>query len=170
MVGWNPLPFSKVWSNCGILHFSSVDLDHHTNGMLVGNSCRYMEDVQALDTFRPPHGASPEFVLDYGAHSPLILILSEWTALLANHPDQSFVKYIVEGIQNGFCIGFNRQHQLNTSPGSMPSSVPNIISEHLQRELSLGRMIKFPPYIFPRNIHTSPIGIIPKKNKPGKWR
>ena len=61
-----------------------------------------MEDLQALDTFRPPPGAAPEFVLDYGAHSPLIL--SEWTALLANHPDQSFVKYIVEGIQNGYWL------------------------------------------------------------------
>ena len=89
--------------------------------------------------------------------------------LLADHPNSSFVKYILKGIRNDLRIGFNRQHQLGDSPDNRPSSVLNIISEHLQRELSLGRMIKLPPYIFPHSIHSSPIGIIPKKNKPGKW-
>jgi len=151
-----------------IVDICSVELELHTTGMLRGNSYKYMEDLQALDSCRPLTRAAPEFILDCDARSPLNQ--SEWTTLLAGHPDCSFVTYILEGIHNGFRIGFDRQHQLGTSPGNRPSSVPSIISEHLQRELSMGRMVKLPPYIFPRNIHTSPIGIIPKKNKPGKWR
>jgi len=31
-------------------------------------------------------------------------------------------------------------------------------------------MWKLPSGVFPRGIHVSPIGLVPKKNKPGKWR
>ena len=31
-------------------------------------------------------------------------------------------------------------------------------------------MYKCPYASKPHNVHTSPIGVIPKKNKPGKWR
>ena len=145
-----------------------VDLDLHSSGMLRDNSYEYMEDLLALDLYRPRATANtPEFILDYNAQSPLNQ--SEWAVLLTDHPDHSFVAYILRGIQEGFCIGFNRQHQLGTSPGNRPSLVPNIITEYLWRELSLGCMIKLPPYICPHNLHTNPIGIIPKKNKSGKW-
>ena len=30
--------------------------------------------------------------------------------------------------------------------------------------------MELPPGVFPREIHLSPIGLVPKKNKPGKWR
>jgi len=84
-------------------------------------------------------GAVPEFVLNYGACSPLNL--SEWKAL---HPNHSFVDTSWKEFN---CIGFNRQHQLDTSLDNRLSSVPNIIPEHLERELSLGHKIKLPPYI-----------------------
>jgi len=142
--------------------YSSADLDLHTGGMLRGNFYVYLEDLLALVSCRPLTTATPEFVLDCEACSPLNQL--EWTTLLAGHPDRSLV-YIFRGIHNGFHIGFNRQHQLGTSPGNRSSSVSNIISDHLQRENRLDD-----PYIFPRNIHTSPIGIIPKKSKPGKWQ
>ena len=49
----------------------------------------------------------------------------------------------------------------------MVSSNPEIISEYLARELSLGRMLTQNDH---HNIQISPLGIIPKKNKPGKYR
>ena len=127
----------------------------------------YIEDLLTLDLCRPlseTHGCQ----LGGRACSPLIQ--SQWSALLTDHPDRRFAEYIVSGIQQGFRIGFNRQQQLGTSPGNRPSSVPNIISEYLHREVILGRMVKLPPYFWPKNVHSSPIGIIPKKGKPGKWR
>ena len=147
--------------------YFSVDLDLHTRGILRSNSYVYIEDLLTLDLCRPlseTHGCQ----LGGRACSPLIQ--SQWSALLTDHPDHRFAEYIVSGIQQGFRIGFNRQQQLGTSPGNRPSSVSNIISEYLHREVLLGRMVKLPPYFWPKNVHSSPIGIIPKKGKPGKWR
>ena len=42
---------------------------------------------------------------------------------------------------------------------------PSIVDEYLSAELAQGRIVEF--YI---NLHFSPFGVIPKKNKPGKWR
>ena len=53
---------------------------------------------------------------------------------------------------------------------NLPTQVPSIISEYLDREVSLNRMIKLPEGIQPGWTHISPLGAIPKKNKPGKWR
>ena len=50
----------------------------------------------------------------------------------------------------------------------MPIKCPTIISEYLQREVQLGRMCKHE--VKSPKIHLSPLGAIPKKHKPGKWR
>ena len=42
---------------------------------------------------------------------------------------------------------------------------PSIVDEYLSAELAQGRIVEF--YV---NLHFSPFGVIPKKNKPGKWR
>ena len=43
-------------------------------------------------------------------------------------------------------------------------------SDYLSREVQLSRMWKLPPGAFPSGIHFSPIGLVLKKNTPGKWR
>ena len=44
---------------------------------------------------------------------------------------------------------------------------PELVTQYLEREVSLGRM-----EIIARSnlVHTSPISLIPKKGKPGRWR
>ena len=44
---------------------------------------------------------------------------------------------------------------------------PELVTQYLEREVSLGRM-----EIIARtnSVHTTPIGLIPKKGKPGRWR
>ena len=46
---------------------------------------------------------------------------------------------------------------------------PKVISHYLNHEVSLAGM-KVIPASHAKDIHTSPIGAILKKNKPGKWR
>jgi len=46
---------------------------------------------------------------------------------------------------------------------------PQVITEYLHREVALNRMWRCPAGCLPKGIHTSPLGLIPKKNKPGKW-
>ena len=144
---------------------ADLDLVLHTSGMTNHNQYRYMEDLLLLDTCRP---TQEELKVPFKASSPLNFLV--WARLLENHLDARFTNYILKGIQEGFRIGFDRHNILDSSHGNMPCKVPSLISEYLQREVSLGRMIKLPPNFQPPGIHTSPLGIVPKKNKPGKWR
>ena len=45
---------------------------------------------------------------------------------------------------------------------------PAVVSQYLQSECSKGRI--HDPFPTPPGIHTSPIGVIPKKHRVGKWR
>jgi len=66
--------------------------------------------------------------------------------LLEDHPDACFNDFILTGIQFGFRIGFNHHGTLKSSVLNIPSKVPSVISEYLNREVCMGRMIKLPPY------------------------
>ena len=145
--------------------FLELDLDLYTCGMVKNIHYLYMDDLEMLDSFRPIHD---DLVLQYRAHSPLNFF--QWRHLLAEHPDIRFKNFILEGSPSRFPIGFNRHSILESAINNMNPEVPSIVSEYLQREVSLARMIKVPPYFQHPAIHISPLGIIPKKNKPGKWR
>ena len=45
---------------------------------------------------------------------------------------------------------------------------PSVVDEYLSAELALGRIVECSENI--ENLHFSPLGVIPKKNKPGKRR
>ena len=45
---------------------------------------------------------------------------------------------------------------------------PSVVDEYLSAELALGRIVEYSENI--ENLHFSPLGVIPKKNKPGKRR
>ena len=45
---------------------------------------------------------------------------------------------------------------------------PSVVDEYLSAKLAQGRIVEFSEEV--KNIHFSPFGVIPKKNKPGKWR
>ena len=97
------------------------------------------------------------------------LILESWVKELSSHPDKAYAQYIIRGISRGFRIGYNRRHHLCQSHSAMLTQNPEVISQYLSREVSLSRM-KLLPLSQSKHIHISPIGAIPKKNKPGKWR
>ena len=123
----------------------------------------------ALDSHSPARvtaiSAQTSHLQDY---SPLVG--EKWAQWLKHHPDRRFAEYILTGIRQGFCIGFNRMQTLQNATSNLPNQVPSVISEYLAREVSLNRMIKLPSGIWPSGTHISSVGVIPKKNKPGKWR
>ena len=59
---------------------------------------------------------------------------------------------------------------LQNATNNLPNQVTSMISEYLAREVSFNRMIKLPAGIWPSGTHISPMGVILKKNKLGKWR
>lgn len=129
-----------------------------------------MSHLQALDSCRPDPLDQYQ-VVPLLSHVCTPLIYDKWVQELVGHPDREFATFITEGIRSGFRIGFNRQGpELKHSQSNKAISNPSVVQEYLDRELALGRMVKFHSLNHLPSCQISPIGIIPKKNKPNKWR
>ena len=89
---------------------------------------------------------------------------------MATQIQRTYVDYIVKGIDKGFRIGFNRRQFICSAGGNLHVDQLKVVSEYLLREVALGRMWKVPLAVLPSGVHISPLGVIPEKNKPGKWR
>ena len=135
--------------------------------MLKNNIYVYQNDLLALDSCRP-QGDCTHLILSRTVSTPLSI--GVWTQELSNHPDKLYSQYILQGIRNGFRIGFDRRQYTYPASGNLRVEQPEVVSDYLNREVSLNRMWKVPVAVHPRRIHISPMGIIPKKNKPNKWR
>ena len=103
---------------------------------------------------------------------PAMWQMGVWRHELAGHPDQQFARYIMGGLSQGFRIGF--QHGTSTlrqAAGNMPIKEPEVVSVYIKEELGAERLVELTVDEAARlEVHCSPIGIIPEKNKPGKWR
>ena len=90
---------------------------------------------------------------------------------LAGHPDQRFAHYILAGLQRGFRIGFNHgSASLRQGEGNMKGDNPQAVADYLKAELEANRLSRLSrAEASTIGVHFSPIGVIPKKGKPGKW-
>ena len=96
----------------------------------------------------------------------------EFARELASHPDQQQASYVLQGIQNGFKLGFQSSGHLKAAKKNKQSAFmhANVVDEYLANEVMLGRVAgPFPSPPLP-NLHISSFGVIPKKGQPGKWR
>ena len=101
------------------------------------------------------------------------LVSSHWSTLLAEHPDETLVKFFLTGIKLGFRIGFNH------FPGTLRSAKKNldcalhhpiVVDQYLSEELSCSRVAgPFNTTLIP-NAHISRFGVIPKNHQSNKWR
>ena len=106
-----------------------------------------------------------------GVSTPLVL--EAWRQALSSHPDQAFARYICEGLRSGFRIGFDYGSPLKPATANMQSALlhPGVISEYLQKELTLGRMLgPFGNREALPHLHINRFGVIPKGHNTGKWR
>ena len=125
----------------------------------------FTSHLLAIDSCRSP---SSHCRLPMEIFTPLNI--HQWTQQLQSHPDGRFFSYIIQGISSGFRIGFNRSHTVLSAFSNLPTSNDSIIEDYLEREVALSRMWKFPRNYSIPGTHISPLGLVPKKNKPGKWR
>ena len=88
-----------------------------------------------------------------------------------SHPDQNFVSYITQGFSYGFQVGFRyKESTLKQSKSNIAVDNPQVVSDYIAEELASDRLTELIPEVAKSiGIHCSPIGIILKKNKPGKW-
>ena len=91
---------------------------------------------------------------------------------LQSHPDQQRVVYVLEGIRQGFKLGFNHTPYLRSAKRNKKSADdhPEVIDEYLANEIALGRVAGPFSHAPIPNLHISSFGVIPKNNQPGKWR
>ena len=70
-----------------------------------------------------------------------LLLVEQFSCDLRNHPNPQLVAFILNGLHNGFKLGFNHSQKLKSAKCTMPSAYehPTVIDEYLANEVSLGR-------------------------------
>ena len=93
---------------------------------------------------------------------------------LSSHPDPTFAGLIYDGLCQGFRIGFNYQNAdtLRSRGNNHPSALANsaVVSSHIANEVSAGRLVGPLSAEAASQVHTSPIGLVPKGHTTGRWR
>ena len=178
MASNSPLHYSPLLSLLFSQHSAGPSVIHHLCNISRGRYV-YMQDLQALSGPPPVSSAS------LAAPVPPLQLLSlistplqvrAWANLLNGHPDSEFALFILQGLQQGFRIGFQGPTPL-TSPRrvrNMRSAYdhPEVIESYLAREVGLQRIISIPHHLAPSfpSLRLSPFGVIPKRNQSNKWR
>ena len=103
------------------------------------------------------------------------LKLEAWAEALQDHPDRAFALYIQRGIANGFRIGFEAgAAPLRPRGANMLSASEHaeVVERYLLDEVRANRVIKVHSVDEAKliGVHCSPVGVIPKKYRPDKWR
>ena len=103
-------------------------------------------------------------------HTPLCT--PAWHSMLGSHPNKDLVQFMLDGICNGFHIGFTKPpSSLKAARSNLEGARehPGVVTDYLSTEISLGRVAgPFPPRAVPQ-VHISRFGVIPK-GQTGKWR
>ena len=98
--------------------------------------------------------------------------LQTWEPYLQRHPDQHLAAFLRQGFTSGFRIRFKRDQPYNQLTKNL-SSVnvnPSVVDSYIAEEVAMGKLHQATPQAITEGIHISPIGIIPKRNQPGKFR
>ena len=133
--------------------------------MVKNNTYVYLDHLSAFDICRPVEDLS-RLVISPEIHSPLLA--SVWETELLGHPDRAYVKYILQGLNRGFRIGFDRRQHISSASGNLHIDKPEVVTEYLQRKVLLGRMWKIPLMVVTRGVHFSPPGNHPQEKQARK--
>ena len=95
-----------------------------------------------------------------------------WEAFLQDHPDRALTQYILNGIRNGFHIGYDKTMTRQSSASNMISAAqnPEPVQKYVDNELAEQRIIGPFAASAAGEAHVSRFGVIPKRHQPGKWR
>jgi len=90
------------------------------------------------------------------------LNIKNWSRLLSNHPNRLLVEFFIDGIANGFRIGFKQQSKpLWSAKRNLTCTL-----QHLTEDISAGPF----PSSSVTFAYVSWFGVIPKSHQPNKWR
>ena len=71
------------------------------------------------------------------------LVLGEWREWLGQHPDRAYAEYLLQGVKEGFRIGFKYCVGCTNAKSIMQSAManPTVVDAYLEKEVGLGRVI-----------------------------
>ena len=92
----------------------------------------------------------------------------EWDPVLKILPDPQLAAFLRRGIRDGFHLGISPSATLVSSNSNSPSALAlaSKVDKYIEEEVKAGNLAPSPR----EGVHLSPIGFIPKKNRPGKFR
>ncbi len=105
-----------------------------------------------------------------------------WEDELEMHPDREWVKFLVKGIREGFRLGHEQRNVQLRSRTKWDESSPEVkeaASEYLATEVKAKRVWRVEQEEWKRRVEQeewkrrvqcSPLAVIPKKGRPGRWR
>ena len=104
--------------------------------------------------------------------SPLLPHLRVWRTGLNDHPNREFAHYIVEGLQDGFRMGFDYTSSCRPAKCNMPSATdhPEVIDQYVVGECNAGRILGPFRRGAVDGLQVNRLGVVPKGHVPGKWR
>ena len=109
-----------------------------------------------------------------GVRSPLSSRLHAWQSRLRTMPDQQLAQYILQGLQEGFHVGFDRWCPLTPSSRNLPLaySHPEVITDYLQAEQAVGRMLGPLSATLSNGqaVQINRVGVVPKGHNTGRWQ
>ena len=82
---------------------------------------RYTNDLLVLDRISSRGAQQQVQERLLGVISPLVL--EHWESMLASHPDRKLVRYILQGIHDGYRIGFDGSKPLRLARKNMMSAI-----------------------------------------------
>ena len=126
----------------------SLQLHCFTQVMVDKGSYYYTDQMLSLNSTSTNTSHHLISYLSLSANSPLIL--SQWQHELHHHPGKRHTKYILQGIEEGFKLGFSDSQILQPSTSNLSTPNPSVITDYLAKEVFLNRMWKYPPNAAPR--------------------
>ena len=147
------------------MHASTAE---RTTGSMYAQTHKPQLPSSHLTTDQESHGQTPQTKTEH--FTPLVntckINVNKFAFLLQDHPDQSLVNYIIDGLTHGFDIGF-RGELTETFPKNNQSALKNKdgVSKTIQKEVQRGHTagpFPMPPF---KKFHCSPIGASIKKDK-----
>ena len=106
-----------------------------------------------------------------GIHTPLKV--EAWAQALGGHPNRAWADCLVTCLREGVRIGFNPNVSCGSAKANMQSATahPDIVEQYLLEEIALDNVAgPFPLDPLKEFVTLNRFGVIPKANKPGKWR
>ena len=104
-------------------------------------------------------------------HTPLNV--EAWIQALRDHPNKDWVDSLLVGLRDGVRIGFNPNVPCCSAKANMQSAIahPDIVEQYLRDEIASNNVAgPFSLDSWSESVIVNRFGVIPKANKPGKWR